>query len=273
MRYIQFSVKDAKEVVQDDSRLEAFAFALMIKARFVSSSLIDKNTKKKHLKSLFHIGDAKLSRCLKNAEKFGYIRKEGDTIIASKLYTDNENVFRIKLKDDNQLIPIKELERLIRSSVFLNHVKLVSDLNDKQKRQHTGKICKRKSSETNWCEQGKYELRGISYWTISNLMKVSRRSAIRMVKHLNHIGVINKRHMLTTFEDKFVETDCQKELLSKDGNYFKDAIRKNYKFFQNMLREDNIHLRMCDNEFFIQNSNFFSLNDDKLIKFVASNIG
>ena len=96
MRFIQFSVKEAKEVVRDDSRLEAFAFAIMIKARFVSSSLIDKNTKKKHLKSLFHIGDAKLSRCLKNAEKFGYIRREGDNFTNKQMKIRNRCIKTLK---------------------------------------------------------------------------------------------------------------------------------------------------------------------------------
>lgn len=80
--------------VNNKDRLEALAFALLIKLTFQNS--IVKSTSIRKLTYIFRMGWTKLSKVLKNALRYGYIVKEGDIYFAPSL--KQRGSFNKKLK-------------------------------------------------------------------------------------------------------------------------------------------------------------------------------
>lgn len=125
MSYIYLSSEIANEAVRDKSKLESLAFSMMIKLVFKSSTLKSKNIR--YCKELFHIGTSKMSRVMKGALKYGYIRIENGRVIANpfkeyKAY--NVKVDRIGLYSKTQTVNIKinQAIDIIRKAVLINHI-------------------------------------------------------------------------------------------------------------------------------------------------------
>lgn len=209
MRYIHFSIPKVTEILKDKSRMDAYAFALQIKARFTSSTLKGKNTTIKHMKALFRMGDAKLKMCLSDAEKFGYIRREGNLIIAGKLYSEFELVGTITIQN-NTVIPHAEVVKHLRHSIFLNKIKVVQHAGDREIINKVGRTGKSR------VRNGKTIIGGLAlcfsesnyvgfnfgYDGVSKMMGVSTRTAKRYVNELHENGVINRRQRFKSFLDK-----------------------------------------------------------------------
>lgn len=187
--------------------MDAYAFALQIKARFTSSALKDKHTTYKHLKELFKMGDIKLKRCLADAEKYGYIRRDSDMLIANKLYTEFDLVDTLVLKD-NAIIPHQEVVKTLRHSIFLNKIKIVQHAADTEKINEEKRIGKTrgKRASTNRlavCDsEGTYTGFSFGYDKIAEMMDVSIRTAKRDVNELHEKGLIMRRRRFVEFLDK-----------------------------------------------------------------------
>lgn len=209
MRYIHFSIFHIKDILGDKSRMDAYAFALQIKARFTSSALKEEHTTYKHLMGLFKMGGIKLKRCLSDAEKYGYIRRDGDLIIANKMYTEFDLVDTLVI-EVNTVIPHQEIVKTLRRSIFLNQIKIVQHASDTEKnnavgridkgsianvRHHTGglAVC---GSETNYIGFN------FGYDRIAKMMGVSISTAKRDVNELYESGVIKKRLRFVQFLDR-----------------------------------------------------------------------
>lgn len=258
MRYIHFSIPKVTEILNDKSRMDAYAFALQIKARFTSSTLKGKNTTIKHMKTLFRMGYAKLKRCLSDAEKFGYIRREGDLIIACKLYREFELVGTITIQN-NTIIPHAEVVKQLRHSIFLNKIKIVQHAGDREIINKVGRTGKKR------VRNGKTIIGGLAlcfsesnyvgfnfgYDEVAKMMGVSTRTAKRYVNELHKNGIIYRRQRFKSFLDK-----DKTRLLS----------RTLYEKIKSEEMENGRYLAYIDGEIWERQTNSYALTNPKDIK-------
>jgi hypothetical protein len=121
---IYLSIQEANTALDDKYRLEALAFALLVKLNFNSSAI--KSPKIRCCKEMFHIGSTRMSRIIRNGLKYGYLRREGNLIIANSIHSKKFNVSieRKYTYSATKTIShnLRSLIDLIRKSVLLNHI-------------------------------------------------------------------------------------------------------------------------------------------------------
>lgn len=146
-RRIYLSVPLIAEATKDKSRLDALAFAVMIKETFVSSSI--QSPTYSRLRSIFHMGNDKLRRLVTNGCKYGYLRFDNGFLVANKL--SNEKEYKIKVdtafytasftKKNECVFKHKDIKELILKSAILNHINKVNDCYDtSQKAQNPNNV-------------------------------------------------------------------------------------------------------------------------------------
>ena len=201
MRRLHFSIGHIKDIHHDKSRVDAYAFALQIKAMYVSSVLKGKSLSSKNLKSTFGLGDAKLKRCLSDAEKFGYIRRENGLIIACRLYNEYDIIYTLEL---SKPISHKEIIKKFRHSILLNQINIVQHAGDTEIINEEVRHGKRKTARA---RRGLAVCSGVAnyvgfsfgYDEIAEMMGVSISTAKRDVKELHKSGVIYRRLRFKTY--------------------------------------------------------------------------
>ena len=210
-RNLFISVEEAIAAIEDKSRLEALAFSVQIKHTFSSSSLKNKNTTKKHLKSLFKMGSAKLSRILKNAEFYGYIRYESNMIIANPLRSGIEVVGVIKVKEG--IMTNDDAIKNIRRIVLMDKIKTQGFYLDSCKKTHEGNKRKR----NNEVRGKKPNFKGISYDRLAEIVKLSRRGVINLVDDIVESGYIRRNSHYETYTGTPNPSDSQKAMYAELG--------------------------------------------------------
>lgn len=128
-RFIHIGVNECVTAAPTKERLEALAFALLIKLTFVDSTI--KNTSIRHLTYNLRMGWTRLSRMLKNALRYGYIVKEGDAYFAPSLKQRGSFNYKAKFdlpsisktEDGRTAYKLSFLMDYIRKIVFYNHIK------------------------------------------------------------------------------------------------------------------------------------------------------
>lgn len=186
-RIIRLSVDLAKEALGSKEREEALAFAISIKFRFVSSTLKGNYTTKKHLKTLFKIGDKKLTRILDNAVDFGYIRFDGDRIIANKLYSDLDLTYTIHV--DRKILLNKDAVKLLRHAVAVNHVGILTFYSDRKNRQANPKTI----GDVKMRNGKQYFSTGISNYRMAEVLSCKVWKAKQILKELTVKGTFTKK--------------------------------------------------------------------------------
>ena len=244
-RSIYLSIEMAKDALSSKEKLEALAFAIQIKYMFVSSTLKGKNTTKKHLKALFKIGDAKLTRCLINAEKYNYIRIQDNIIVANRLYGDKEVCYVIDIPSRNSLILNKQAERLIKEAVLIDQIKKMDYMRDVHEQEEERLTIEDKNKS---CTPEHTKRYGLSYDTISKKLNISRIQAINIVKGLRSKGIISKAENFYTLDAKLTKS-C----------------------FIHAKEFAQTNLRIVEGKVCFQLANVFSLLESKLIRW-SSNI-
>ena len=238
-RIIYLSIPKAAASIQSKDRVEALAFAIQIKAAYVSS-----NTRynKTELKAMFHIGHIKLSKLIKTAIEHNYVRIENGYIIANRIKDDGLN---IKLPIEQKIYTNKQIVELIQKSVILNHISKITFLNDTNRQAGDSKLSykeRRKAINTIY----KYAVKmpegliGLSYIRIAQICNITRLKAIELVKELLGAKVITR-----TFN--FIKTGIKCAVNDKNEQLqYKNAGQNGY-------------LRKIDGNFCIQSSNIFGL--------------
>lgn len=129
---IYLSVQESEYVLNDKERLEAFAFAVLIKLNFNSSAV--RSSKIRYCKELFHIGTTRMTRIIRNGISFGYLRREGNIIIANSIKSKK---FNVKLerkftycKTNRIFQNLSSIMDAIRKSVLLNHISKQTSCSD-----------------------------------------------------------------------------------------------------------------------------------------------
>ena len=128
-RKLYISIEESISAFHTKETAEAYIFALMIKATTISARV--NNPTIRNLKSILHIGNTKCVRALKNALAYDYVRREGKSIVANVLKNNKDNIRPIffekaTCKQDGSLdcsVSFRNMEKLIREQVIINHVK------------------------------------------------------------------------------------------------------------------------------------------------------
>lgn len=124
--YISSSL--ASEAVHSKERLEALAFAVCVKRTFVSSYI--KNATTRRCKDIFGIGSTRMCRIIRNGLEYGYLRRDGDSLVA--LPVRGEKEFNIRIESELMTFSrtrraecqyrLKDIADAIRKAALLYHI-------------------------------------------------------------------------------------------------------------------------------------------------------
>ena len=128
-QFIYIGMNECIAAVRDKDRLEALAFALMVKLTFVDSVI--KSTTMRQLSRIFRLGNKRLSRVLKNALRYFYIVKEGNTYYVPSLKQRGSFNKRLEYdfatfsttEDGRSAYTLNRLMKDIRKTVWKNHLR------------------------------------------------------------------------------------------------------------------------------------------------------
>lgn len=198
MKTLNISLDILKEAIQDKSRLESLAYALQLKGMFVSSTL--HNRKQGDLKALFRMGNIKLSRCIKNGLKYGYLRLDGDMLVSNKL-TDRSMRIKLRFSSFNTTNDNLRIQNELRKALIVNQIRIIESINHTFIRARGWvtdlKVYKKRDSYEKQLRG--YGLRKhskvtgrLSYQRVAELVNVSRKQAIKLVNELIADGIISK---------------------------------------------------------------------------------
>ena len=109
MRRIWLSINIAEDAVADENKLEALAFSMLIKTKFVSSVFKDATVRR--CNKVFGMGSTRSNRLINNGLKYGYLMRSGNDIIATKIFYQISNCHQCselifaQFSPDQKLIP------------------------------------------------------------------------------------------------------------------------------------------------------------------------
>lgn len=118
----------ASEVIQSEDAMDGFIFAYMVKTTFVSGRIHDASISR--ICEVLGIGNRVARRGLKSALGHGYMRREGNDIIANRLYKRKDYVYPLQIEIiRGKKCPFRftQLRRIIREVVIENHISKQED--------------------------------------------------------------------------------------------------------------------------------------------------
>lgn len=198
---LYLSIKAANEAIQSKDRIEALAFSMLIKLTFVSSNVQSATVSR--CKSIFGMGSTKMSRVIRNAIKYGYVQRVGNDLIALP-FKGNKN-YCVKLdfafltasftKANICQYSIKDLIRIIKQSVLLNHIRKTNDcadtFNNSSNPKNKAVLVKAKRKiKRMQCEKSYGE--GLSLKRIMSVTNTKRTNARKLIKGLVAKGLVEE---------------------------------------------------------------------------------
>lgn len=126
----------ASEVIQSDEAMDGFIFAYMVKLTFVSGRIKDASIPR--ICEVLGVGNRVARRGLKSALEHGYVRYEGNDIIANNINRRLDYIYPLQIelkrmserpKSDTPRCPFKytQLRKFIRKVVIENHISKQQD--------------------------------------------------------------------------------------------------------------------------------------------------
>lgn len=197
MRRIWLSIKMAEEAVADKEKLEALAFAVFIKTKFVSSVFNDATIRR--CNKVFGMGSTKSSRLINNGLKYGYLIRSGKDIIATKIRGKglNNKLFF----NPDAVYSMSHLMDKIRETVLLNKIKKQSWVLDTiNKAKHPTSLTEHRKTIRKRYARTMIANDGISIKRIMQVTNTKKYRAKRIVKSL-------VKSMQVSMTIRFVNTD------------------------------------------------------------------
>lgn len=201
-RIINIQLATLGECIKNNN-LEALAFAVLIKQKFVSSSLHYSKkrwnkTNTRALCKMFKISQSKLQQVTSNGLKLGLLRKDNDCIIANPLR--EYNTLRVKIPFAKRFYTLKDVVRVLRNAWATYYISRVNFVEYKVNMHKGGVDSVKSKSEYKALKKDIapiYDsIRGfssnISYETIANECNITRLEAIRVINTLEAKGTITK---------------------------------------------------------------------------------
>lgn len=210
-RKLYISIEESVSAFQSKEKAEAYIFAMLIKASSLSSRI--NNPAIRSIKSILHIGNTKCCRALNNALKYEYVRYEGQTLVANILKENKDNVrpifFERATRNQNGTlscnVSFREMEKLIREQVIINHVKKQNLCEKTYKAVTEGekdgekltvaqvKVYRRRKNRLSHTKEFH---KGLSLAKVMGILQTSRYTARKMMRELVYSGKLIKNEVL-----------------------------------------------------------------------------
>lgn len=241
--YISSSL--ATEAVHSKERLEALAFAICVKRTFVSSTV--KNATTRRCKDIFGVGSTRMCRILKNGVKYGYLRRDGDSLVA--LPVRGEKEFNIRIESELLTFSrtrraecqykLKDIADTIRKAALLYHISKQTSCVDTTKKARgvygykpmRNALRKIKSMR---CSGEAYE--GLSNRRVMNIVGTGLNKARNLVRNLVADKLVDKK-------ERYVKT----ALKSFNFNMSENVVAAKYGLNGFMFpKNGNVYLRLSN---------------------------
>jgi hypothetical protein len=138
MADLRIPIKTAELAISAGSHeFECFAFAVLVKLTYGSSCI--HNATVRRCKALFGIGSTKMSRILRHGVENGYLRREGNNIIANPLEVEKKGIMALynmplrnvgKIKNHKCQYTLRDVQNRLRQIVLINLVRLNRSIQD-----------------------------------------------------------------------------------------------------------------------------------------------
>ena len=185
-------------------RIDALAFAIMIKKERNNSLIM--NASQRNLKKIFHMGADTLKRVIDTGLKYGFLRKEGNNLIANKIcenkklgYLVRRTLFlEAKYKNNCGHLTLSSVRSIIEEAIIVNQVSMQQSCADTHVRATAGRTIgsiryarKRESRMLNdkYCDN----YTGLSNRRIQQLIGRKHGKAVKVVKNAISHKLISKR--------------------------------------------------------------------------------
>ena len=238
MRYY-ISTYSVKELSQSNERIEAMAFAVLIKGMYRSSCLHfsrDRDGRKNYrgLSYLFKMGHIKIRRLINSGIKFGYLRVEGDYIFANQLKTMDYHNFNLDIDDDFDFAEKgshAKITRKLREAMVLlkldtnRYLKHTQELARENLVKGNSKVIKAQIKTRERAKKYGLKYEGevhdrVAYLTWATYLAVSRTKAIEIINDMVGCGLISKKENLTKVDvDTNLSVQCRKALTETVGGF------------------------------------------------------
>lgn len=212
MRNIRIPLDMIEASCEDKALRDAIVISIGIKSNFSSSNLHYKRERNgktclNAMRELFKCSHITFNRMLLNAIKLGFIRRNGDYIIANPIR--ERGAYSVCLPTVKGM-SLQRINKALDNVVYSYKVMCLNNASYSIKMAngvlvHSHKDLKKynkakKNTTESERASGFYDI--ISYDTLSKLTNVSRLQAIRDIKHLVRIGTIQKEEKVQVIEDK-----------------------------------------------------------------------
>ena len=204
MRKLRVGTEVLRMVAGNKDMIDALAFAILIKQERINSLIT--NPTQRRLKELFAIGSDKLRKVLKDGLQYGFLRYDGDSLIACKLHENKffsailKREWFIEAKKNNKKnrLTLTDVRAIIETMIVVNQVKMQNDCKDTHKRA-TSPSCvaelrsaKRRESrmlQKDFCDK----FTGLSNIRIQQLIARKHGKAVKTVKSAIKKGLLSKK--------------------------------------------------------------------------------
>lgn len=122
-RRLNIAFSELVAASHNKERRDALCFAVLVKSRYTNSRLYHHSVRE--LKQMFHIGQDKLKKVLKDCVRFGYAISSGSAVIFRSLSRKGEKNILIETQSS-----LKETEKLLREQLILSKIRQVEFLDN-----------------------------------------------------------------------------------------------------------------------------------------------
>ena len=206
MRKLLVSVNILRWVVGSKDRIDALAFAILIKQAHVNS-LITNATQRK-LKALFGVGTEKLRKLVADGLSSGFLRREGDNLIANRLHEKAGLVYCMEKwlfndavsKSKRRKLTLCGVRKMIETAILYNHVSMQKSCEDthcvaSSESKPLNAIKRAKKREKCMLRGESYDerFRGLSNCRIQQLIGRAKSTAVKVVKNAVQLNLLRKK--------------------------------------------------------------------------------
>lgn len=204
MRKLWIGTNVIRFVAGHRDRIDALAFAIMVKQERRNSLIL--NASQRNLKRIFHIGADTLRRVVEDGLKWGFLRKEGNNLIANKICENKKLGYLVKrvlfleakYKKNRNHLTLSSVRSIVEEAILVNQVSMQQSCADTHIRATSGitvgsirNARKRESRMLNdeYCD----DYTGLSNWRIQQLIGRKHGKAVKVVKTAIRHKLISKR--------------------------------------------------------------------------------
>lgn len=209
MRKLLVGTDMLRFVAGNRDRIDALAFAIMIKQERINSTIT--GTSQRNLKKIFHMGSDTLRRVIENGMKYGFLRREGNRIIANKICRNKKLGYNIKRSffveakhRNGSHLTLSNVRTIVEEAIIVNQISMqqsCADTHDRATDGHTRKSVRdARKRESRMLKQPYCDgYTGLSNLRIQQLIGRKHGKAVKVVKQAIIHKLVSKRIRMTEF--------------------------------------------------------------------------